>query len=143
MYKLSQITRIQTIKEDGTYDLMTWDEADELIRNDHGIWADLAETFTEIVNDFVRPTVTNVVYNAEDFRNAVHKTAVSYEEWNADKHWNDDHFIVMEKGHHPREIFDAELDVLPGHICSGRDWELAKAKAAARELHEILKRLNG
>ena len=126
MYKLSNITRINITKEDGTRVLMTWDEADAYIRANNPMWSDLADVLRETGIPETRKGeyFTTVVLKGERFLRAVY-TAVK------------EGFIQMVDGYIPRDVYLSEIDVLPGQIAFGDEFD----KLEIAYLEDELKRL--
>lgn len=141
MYKLSNITRINTLKENGSYELMTWSDADAYIREHNSMWYDLANVLGESVQPTVWKDDTTMVFKGEKFLPAIWRMAtvmdgLKGEELEVAKA-NGLPFIQMVDGYVPHDILESEVDVLPGQIAYGIEF----TKLQIAELEAELKRL--
>lgn len=127
MYKLSKITRINTLKEDGSYELMTWSDADAYIRKHNPMWYDLANVLGESECPTVWKDETTMVLRGENFLPMVYRLAtvlnnLKGEELEVAKA-NGLPFVQMVEGYVPHDILESEVDVLPGQIAYGKEFK--------------------
>lgn len=141
MYKLSKITRINMLKEDGSYELMTWSDADAYIRKHNPLWYDLANVLGESISETVWKDATTMVLKGEKFLPAIWRMATATNDLKGEDleiaKENGLPFIQMVDGYVPHDILESEVDVLPGQIAYGA--EFTRLKIA--ELEAELKRL--
>lgn len=141
MYKLSNITRINVLKEDGGYELMTWSDADAYIKEHNPMWYDLANVLGESECTSVWKDVTTMVLRGENFLMAVYRLATELNDLDDEAlelaKANGLPFIQMVEGYVPHDILEAEVDVLPGQIAYGEEF----IRLRIAELETELKRL--
>lgn len=141
MYKLSNITRINTLKEDGSYELMTWSDADAYIRKHNPMWYDLANVLGESECPTVWKDETTMVLKGENFLPMIFKMAIAADGLTGEElevaEANGLPFIRMVEGYVPHDILEAEVDVLPGQIAYGKEF----TRLQIAELEAELKRL--
>lgn len=137
MNKLSEITLINVCKEDFTGEceckLMTWKQADKYIRETSPCWADLADVLTETNEVWCRPDGVHTIHEEKALKAALFKMAT----YRADGKYTENDFIVMKPGHEPREILDAEPDVLCGQIASGDTYLWCLLRQERRNLLDL------
>lgn len=126
MYKLSKITRINVLKEDGSYELMTWSDADAYIRKHDPMWYDLANVLGESVRTAVWKDTTTMVLKGEEFLPTIWRMATAMDGLKGEDleiaKENGLPFIQMVDGYVPHDILESEVDVLPGQIAYGIEF---------------------
>ena len=141
MYKLSNITRINTLKEDGSYELMTWSDADAYIRKHNPMWYDLANVHGESVRTSVWKDTTTMVLKGEEFLPAIWRMATATDglkgEDLEDAKANGLPFIRMVDGYVPHDILEAEVDVLPGQIAYGTEFKKLQISELEAEIERL------
>lgn len=127
MYKLSKITRINTLKEDGSYELMTRSDADAYIRKHNPMWYDLANVLGESVRTAVWKDATTMVLKGEEFLPTIWRMATAMDGLKGEDleiaKENGLPFVQMVDGYVPHDILEAEVDVLPGQIAYGAEFK--------------------
>ena len=141
MYKLSNITRINVLKEDGSYELMTWSDADAYIKEHNPMWYDLAHVLSESECPTVWKDETTMVLRGENFLMAVYRLATELdylgdEELRLAKA-NGLPFIQMVDGFVPHDILETEVDVLPGQIAYGKEFKQLQIAELEAEIAKL------
>lgn len=141
MYKLSNITRINMLKEDGSYELMTWSDADAYIKEHNPMWYDLAHVLSESECPTVWKDETTMVLRGENFLMAVYRLATKLdylgdEELRLAKA-NGLPFIQMVDGFVPHDILETEVDVLPGQIAYGKEFKQLQIAELEAEIAKL------
>lgn len=141
MYKLSKITRINVLKEDGSYELMTWSDADAYIREHNPMWYDLANVLSESECPAVWKDKTTMVLRGENFLPMVYRMAnvlndLGGEELELAKA-NGLPFVQMVDGYVPHDVLEAEVDVLPGQIAFDKEFKRLQIAELEAEIERL------
>ena len=141
MYKLSKITRINMLKEDGSYELMTWSDADAYIREHDPMWYDLANVLSESECPAVWKDATTMVLKGENFLPMIFKMAVEIDGLKGEElevaKANGLPFVQMVDGYVPHDILEAEVDVLPGQIAFDKEFKRLQIAELEAELEQL------
>ena len=141
MYKLSNITRINTLKEDGSYELMTWSDADAYIRKHNTLWYDLANVLGESECPTAWKDETTMVLKGENFLPMVFRMATAINDLKGEElevaKANGLPFVQMVDGYVPHDILEAEVDVLPGQIAFDKEFKQLQIAELEAELERL------
>ena len=141
MYKLSNITRINTLKEDGSYELMTWSDADAYIRKHNPLWYDLANVLGESECPTAWKDETTMVLKGENFLPMVFRMATAINDLKGEElevaKANGLPFVQMVDGYVPHDILEAEVDVLPGQIAFDKEFKQLQIAELEAELERL------
>lgn len=141
MYKLSKITRINVLKEDGSYELMTWSDADAYIRKHNPLWYDLANVLSESECPTVWKDETTMVLRGENFLMAIYRLATELNDLGDEElelaKANGLPFIQMVDGFVPHDILESEVDVLPGQIAYREEFTRLQIAELEAELERL------
>lgn len=141
MYKLSNITRINVLKEDGSYELMTWSDADAYIRKHNPLWYDLANVLGESECPTAWKDETTMVLKGENFLMAVYRLATELNDLDDEAlelaKANGLPFVQMVDGFVPHDILESEVDVLPGQIAYREEFTRLQIAELEAELERL------
>lgn len=129
------------LKEDGSYELMTWSDADAYIKEHNPMWYDLAHVLSESECPTVWKDETTMVLRGENFLMAVYRLATKLdylgdEELRLAKA-NGLPFIQMVDGFVPHDILETEVDVLPGQIAYGKEFKQLQIAELEAEIAKL------